>query len=185
MDDEEPKNQPETEAIESIPEVIEPSSVSSKHCLDPRIVQVWKLENCIGLGLLLVGTLAASIALVANTEAPAVLMALICLIVLTIFLLQVFWFPQREYERWSYEMTDQILELRFGVIWQKAVLIPLSRLQHVDLHCGPLERHFGLSSLEIHTAGTKNATHKIPGLLPDTATQLRDDLVKAAQIESA
>ena len=45
-----------------------------------------RLENGIGLGLLLLGALAASTALALNTDAPIFLLVLICLTVLAIFL---------------------------------------------------------------------------------------------------
>ena len=184
MSEEDPSKQPEVAATDSSPDVVAIKAPDRRHPLASRIVQLWTIENGIGLGLLLLGTSAAVIALIVNTDAPKLLLVLIWVAVFSLFLMQLLWFPKREYDRWSYEMTDQTLELRFGVIWEKAVLIPLSRLQHVDLHRGPLERHFGLSSLEIHTAGTKNASHKIPGLEPDIAIQLRDELVRAAQIET-
>jgi hypothetical protein len=62
-------------------------------------------------------------------------------------------------------------------------MIPLSRVQHVDLERGPIERHFGLASLEIHTAGTQNATHKISGLAAETANQVREELIAEANLE--
>ncbi len=176
-------SRPEGEAADSSPVIVATGASAIRQGLDPLVVRVWTIENGLTLGLLLLGASIGFIALAINTGAPKIWLALVWLIILGIFLVQVAWFPKREYKNWSYEMTEQILELRFGVIWQKAVLIPLSRLQHVDLHRGPLERHFGLSSLEIHTAGTKNASHKIPGLKPDAAIKLRDDLVQAAQIE--
>ncbi|MDG2221848.1 MAG: PH domain-containing protein [Rubripirellula sp.] len=88
--------------------------------------------------------------------------------------------PQRRYRHWSYQLGDQVLVVRHGVISRVTVAIPLSRLQHVDLHDGPVTRRFGLSSLEVHTAGTRAASHVIPGLSHQTARELRDQLIAAA-----
>ena len=158
----------------------EPPTSSS---LNPKIVTVWMIENAITLGTLLIAVSAGAIALGSYTNAPKLLLLLVWLVVLTIFLSRLFWFPKREFQRWSYQLDDQTLELRYGVIWQKTVAIPMSRLQHVDLQRGPLDRHYKLSSLEVHTAGTRNASHQIPGLEPDRAVALRDELVIAAKIE--
>ena len=164
---------------------IEPEAASAQHSLNPKIVTVWKIENGIGLGILLLAVSAGGIALWTLTEAPKAMLIVIWLVVLGIFLSQLFWYPSHAYRNWSYLLTDQTLELRFGVVWEKSVLIPLSRLQHVDLHRGPLEQHFGLSSLEVHTAGTQNASHKIPGLEPEIAIRLRNELVQVARIENS
>ncbi len=153
--------------------------------INPKIVLVWTIENAIALGILLIAVSAGGIALGAYTNAPKPVLLLVWLTVLSVFLSRVFWLPKRAYEHWSYKINDQTLELRYGVVWQKSVAIPLSRLQHVDLHRGPLERHYVLSTLEVHTAGTRNASHRIPGLDSDRAIELRDELVIAAKIEQA
>lgn len=163
----------------------EPESATVQHSLNPKIVAVWRIENGIGLGILLLAVSAGGIALWTQTDAPKVLLLIIWFNVLGIFLSQLFWYPQRAFRRWSYQLTEQTLELQFGVVWQKSVLIPLSRLQHVDLHRGPLEQRYGLSSLEVHTAGTQNASQKIPGLEPEIAIRLRNELVQVARIENA
>ena len=165
--------------------VVESDASDSDKALNPKIITIWRIENAVALGAILLATTAGGLALALKTDAPKVLLFLLWLTVLGIFLSRLFWFPKREYRRWTYRLTEQILELQFGVIWEKTVQLPLSRLQHVDLHRGPLERHYDLCSLEIHTAGTRHASHRIPGLEPDIALRLRDDLVCQAQIESS
>ncbi len=95
-------------------------------------------------------------------------------------LIRVVWWPRWDYEHWSYRAGPKVFELRHGVIWKVAVSIPLSRLQHVDLHRGPLERRRGLASLQLHTAGTKEASQLIPGLDFRVAESLRDRLIDSA-----
>lgn len=88
--------------------------------------------------------------------------------------------PAWAYRHWSYRINVESVELRHGIVWQSSVSIPVSRLQHIDLHVGPLERRLGLASLELHTAGTRNASQTIPGLNRETAEQIRDQLVEAS-----
>ena len=74
-------------------------------------------------------------------------------------------------------MTRSRRETRHGIWWRQLQLLPLARLQHVDLHSGPIERSMGLASLLLHTAGTHEATVMIPGLDANEAVRLRDHLV--------
>jgi len=88
------------------------------------------------------------------------------------------WFyPPRAYAAWGYRRDGTVLELRSGVWFRVVRLLPLSRLQHVDLRRGPLERWFGLASLVLYTAGTQEAAIGIPGLDDAVAQSLRDALV--------
>ena len=54
--------------------------------------------------------------------------------------------------------------------------MPRSRVQHTDVSQGPLERHYGLGTLVVYTAGTDHARVSLPGLAHEVAIQLRDDL---------
>ena len=53
-----------------------------------------------------------------------------------------------------------------------------SRVQHIDLQRGPVERRFGLSTLVIHTAGTRHNAVSTSGLDADDAEALRDHLAR-------
>ena len=58
------------------------------------------------------------------------------------------------------------------------------RLQFVDVTAGPLDRAFGLTSVQLHTAAaTSDAA--IPGLAPEVAAQLRDRLAAKGEQRSA
>jgi len=87
------------------------------------------------------------------------------------------WYPPRRYASWGYRLDQRVLEIRSGVWFRVVQLLPLNRLQHVDLRRGPLERAHGLASLVFHTAGTHQATLELPGLDADVAAGLRDRLV--------
>lgn len=59
-------------------------------------------------------------------------------------------------------------------------MIPIRRIQHVDFLEGPWERRLKLARLQIYTAGTKRASHELPGLERETALHLRRRLILAA-----
>jgi membrane protein YdbS with pleckstrin-like domain len=48
-------------------------------------------------------------------------------------------------------------------------------MQFVDVTAGPLERAFGLATVQLHTAAAATQA-RIPGLRPDEAARLRDRL---------
>lgn len=86
--------------------------------------------------------------------------------------------PARYYRAWGYRLDDRVLETRSGILFQRTRLLPLSRLQHVDIERGPLERMYGLASLVLHTAGTHSASLRIPGLAAEEALRLRNHLIE-------
>jgi membrane protein YdbS with pleckstrin-like domain len=70
--------------------------------------------------------------------------------------------------------------LAHGVWWQTRRSIPRSRIQHVDIESGPIERALGLSNLILFTAGTGDSDGRIPGLRQATAEALREVLLQNA-----
>jgi membrane protein YdbS with pleckstrin-like domain len=148
------------------------------HSLDPRAVKLWRAANLIASGVLLLVLLlgALPVALKLPVLGPWLLggwamIALVCI-----------WLswqrPPRVFRAWQWRIDARVLEIRSGLLFQRTNLLPLSRLQHVDLERGPLERRFGLASLVLHTAGTHSASITIPGLDASEAISLRDHLVE-------
>lgn len=86
-------------------------------------------------------------------------------------------YPGLAYRHASWRLSDHGLDIRRGVWWRHRVVVPRSRIQHSDIEQGPLQRGFGIATLIIHTAGTKNSSVKLEGLAANTAETLRDTLV--------
>jgi membrane protein YdbS with pleckstrin-like domain len=84
------------------------------------------------------------------------------------------------FRRWRFEIQDDALFLVRGVVTQVDTSVPYVRLQHTDTQRGPVERLVGLSSVVVYTAGTRGADIRIPGLRPDRATELREQLRELA-----
>jgi membrane protein YdbS with pleckstrin-like domain len=72
------------------------------------------------------------------------------------------------------ELPDEIV-IRRGRIFRRMVVVPYGRLQYVDLQSGPLMRHIGLATIEIHTA-TPSSSGEVPGLPTEVAESLRERL---------
>ena len=84
--------------------------------------------------------------------------------------------PGRQYRAWSYAMDDEDLRLQRGVWIETHTIVPLDRVQHLDLAQGPIERAFGVSRLIVHTAGTQFSRVVLPGLSRPDAERMRDEI---------
>jgi uncharacterized protein len=83
------------------------------------------------------------------------------------------------YERTGFRVDPSELLVRHGLVIHHELVIPVVRMQHVDLDRGPVERLFGLARLSVYTAGGRSATVQIPGLLPERAAELRAFILDA------
>ena len=63
-----------------------------------------------------------------------------------------------------------------GLLFRSDTVVPFGRVQHIDVHQGPLERAYGLGTLVLHTAGTHNASVSLPGLAHGDALAMREDI---------
>ena len=163
-------NPAETPAV--VPIISEPEFRN----LDPRVIKLWRVRHAIATVVLLGLATIAVISVGLATDRwlwPAIGWHL--LLLLRVVLL--FWYPARSYKSWGYRIDGKVLETKRGIWSRIHQLLPLSRLQHVDLHSGLIERSFGLASLLLHTAGTQHASIVVPGLDEREAKRLRDELV--------
>ncbi|MEP7703412.1 PH domain-containing protein [Paraglaciecola sp. 25GB23A] len=71
-----------------------------------------------------------------------------------------------------YALRELDLHFSSGLIFKKLVSQPISRIQHVELKRGPLERYKNLATLQVFSAGGAQHTFEIPGLDLDTAQQI-------------
>ena len=82
--------------------------------------------------------------------------------------------PQRIYARLRYRLTERFLQVMRGWLFHTDTIVPLVRVQHIDVTRGPLDKLFGTATLVVHTAGTHNSIVTLPGLAPERAAQIRD-----------
>lgn len=90
----------------------------------------------------------------------------------------------RNWRSWRYaERADDLLISR-GVLWHEETVVPYGRMQLVEVTSGPVERWFGLASVQLHTAAAATDA-EIPGLDPAEAERLRDRLTALGEARSA
>ena len=87
--------------------------------------------------------------------------------------------PPLAYARWRFGVDDRLLSMRYGILFVQERLVPVPRMQHVDLTRGPIERLFGLSTLVVFTAGNEGSAFRVPGLSRVRAEGIRDRILAA------
>lgn len=80
----------------------------------------------------------------------------------------------------GYQLRDDDLVFRRGILWQRIVAVPYGRMQLVDITHGPLDRGLGIAQLKLVTAAAATGV-SIPGLTQDAAEVLRDTLIDVAE----
>ncbi|MFI6009872.1 PH domain-containing protein [Streptomyces sp. NPDC051243] len=145
--------------------------------LPPGLLRMRRLLLVVWLGLLTIG-LAVLLGLLAGPAWAAFALLPLALLAWGWAMLG------RNWRSWRYaERADDLLISR-GVLWREETVVPYGRMQLVEVTSGPVERHFGLASVQLHTAAAAtDAT--IPGLDPAEAERLRDRLTELGEARSA
>lgn len=100
------------------------------------------------------------------------------LIVLLRMGLNAFVLPSFRYEKFAFHVSDEEIHIHRGWLFISEMIVPMTRVQHVELESGPILRQYGLASVEIVTAAT---THSIAGLKLDEAEQLKQRIGELAR----
>jgi hypothetical protein len=100
--------------------------------------------------------------------------------ILTVILAWTLAIMPRQARAIGYQLRDDDLVFRRGILWQRFVAVPYGRMQLVDITHGPLDRGFGIAQLKFVTAAATTGV-TIPGLEQATAETLRDHLIQVAE----
>jgi len=89
-----------------------------------------------------------------------------------------FYYAGRAFEHYQARLLEgEGIVLCKGVWWQEEIMVPMVRLQHIDLNQGPLDRRWSMAQLVIYTAGTHDKGTSIKGLPVEQAHALRERLL--------
>ena len=137
--------------------------------LDPEARRLWRLEEALGWSLPVVACIAAAI--VFRGELPAPLPVLLMVVPLLVAATSIAVLPELRWRRWRYEIREEEIDLLRGAIVVTRTLVPMQRVQHVDVRRDLLERALGFASVVFYTAAGSNS---IPALRPAEAAEVRD-----------
>lgn len=145
--------------------------------LDPDYVKAMRIAAVIFAAVPLIGALILETAQLTATGMFIIPVALLAgWLVLTV--------PPRRYARWHYALGADRLRIVRGYLFHSDTVVPLGRIQHIDVHQGPIMRRYGLATLTVHTAGNHNASVSLPGLRHADAIAMRETIreyIRAAQ----
>jgi uncharacterized protein len=88
------------------------------------------------------------------------------------------------YCAWGYAEREDDLLVRRGVMIRRLSVVPYGRMQFVDVTAGPVDRVFGLATVQLHTAAAATDA-RIPGLATEEAHRLRDRLAAMGEAQAA
>jgi membrane protein YdbS with pleckstrin-like domain len=71
-------------------------------------------------------------------------------------------------------MGGDRLRIVRGFMFHSDTIVPFGRIQHIDVEQGPVQRPFGIATLQVHTAGNHNSTVSLPGLAHADALAMRE-----------
>jgi len=97
--------------------------------------------------------------------------------------LSVIFVQHGRWRRWGYAFTERELHVARGWLTRVHTVVPVARVQHIDVSQGPLERGAGVATLRLHTAGTEGSLVTLPGISAARAEEIRDAI--RARIDDA
>jgi len=150
------------DALEPWPQTVEWRRVS------PKLITVELISRTVWVVVLLAGLLVGWL-LAEHWLWPAGMALVVVLAVWRSFV------TVRAVRAWGYAERDNDLLVRHGLVIRRLSIVPYARMQYVDVTAGPLERAFGLATVQLHTAAAATDA-RIPGLPPGEASRLRDRL---------
>lgn len=145
--------------------------------LDPAVVPLERINGGLFVGLIAFGLLLGIGIFLFSGARWAGWLPLIWLILVPLAAWHAYAWPARAYRHISYRIDEQGIEIRRGVYWRVVINVPRSRVQHIDVSQGPVERRFGLGTLVIYTAGTDHARVDLAGLEHGRALRIREHLL--------
>ncbi|NLJ52520.1 MAG: PH domain-containing protein [Intrasporangiaceae bacterium] len=103
---------------------------------------------------------------------------------IAVVLLWGLWLIRRQVPAMSYLELTEDLVIRKGLMFRQVSSIPYGRLQYVDVQSGPLDRRYGMTTLQIFTASPATSA-TIPGLPIATAEEMRERLMARGEAQRA
>lgn len=142
--------------------------------VDRGVVAVWRWTGIFG-GLIALAS--SGIPAFAHfQQGRGVVAVLLPVAVMLVTAIAVAWYPPARYRHLRYRVDEHGITVRDGVFWRTESSVTRARIQHVDVYQGPLQRHYGVATLKLFTAGTHFNKIELPGLAHADALALRDEL---------
>lgn len=84
------------------------------------------------------------------------LFGIITIVFLVVMILIALWTPVF-FKTLEYGIDSEAVKMSKGVYWKKRTTVPYQKITNVDITQGPLERHYGIGTIHVQTAGAGGA----------------------------
>jgi len=128
----------------------------------------WALPLAIGVPLVLGGI----------DEVPGALRALAIVGAVLVAAVGALAVPQLRWRRWRWDVRDEEIDLRHGALTEVRTIVPMARVQHVDVRRSFMQQRSGTADLVVHTAAGQTT---IPMLPEAAAVEVRDRIADLAR----
>jgi membrane protein YdbS with pleckstrin-like domain len=146
-------------------------------------IGLWVTEGIIGTVVFALGTAAFLIFVPASVGGPIPFLRwAVPVLVVVDAVVSIGVRPRLRYRVHRWEVTDEAVYTLTGWLSRTWTLVPISRIQTVDVTRGVMQQLFGLASVAVLTASSEG-TVRVPHLEADVAQRVADDLARrAAQV---
>lgn len=139
--------------------------------LHPNYAHALRVRTTLTAIPFLIGALVAEVALREAVLLPSGVIAGPVLLIALALIIRV---PTTRFNARGYQISPDRLRVVRGLLFRFDTVVPFGRVQHIDVHQGPLDRFFGIATLTLHTAGNHNASVALPGLGEPLAREMRE-----------
>ena len=87
------------------------------------------------------------------------------------------------FKKKKYALRQKDIVYQKGLIWRKFSVLPFNRVQHAEVHQGPIERLFQLGQLKIFTAGGASSDLSISGLELEKAQAIKQFILQKTVLD--
>ena len=149
--------------------------------LSRTAIGLWVTQGVIASLMLGVGALVVALAVPSSVGGPfPVLRWLLPVLAVLYAVVAIGIRPWFRYRVHHWEVTDEAVYTLTGWLTRTWTLVPIARIQTVDVTRGVLQQLFGLASVVVLTASSQG-TVQIPHLEADIAHRVADDLARRAE----
>jgi uncharacterized protein len=149
--------------------------------LSRSAIGLWVTEGAIGAAILGIGTAVFLLFAPASVGGPVpVLRWLLPVLVVLDAVLAIAVRPRLRYRVHRWEVTDDAVYTLTGWLTRTWTLVPVARIQTVDVTRGLLQQMFGLATVAVLTASSQG-TVRVPHLDADVARRVAEDLAHRAE----
>ena len=158
-----------------VPPVRDPAWQVSRNAIG-----LWTAEGVLGVLVLAVGTAAFLLLVPASVGGPVPFLRWALPVALAVdAIVAIGVRPRLRYRVHRWEVTGEAVYTLTGWLSRTWTLVPISRIQTVDVTRGVMQQVFGLASVAVLTASSEG-TVRVPHLEADVAQRVADDLARRA-----